>query len=265
MLSGWQMFTEEIRSQLVEVGSVGEETGASLDAGAPRIAVYDADGAPPRVVPVPESRLPELIDTLTTRTYDLAHQQGSRLPYTVLREVVENLIHAWFEDVVTTILDGGNTIRISDRGPGIEEKVKVLEPGFTTAGPKLKRYIKGVGSGLPVAKELLAHLDGLLEIEDNLGTGTVVTLSLPTSAPPPVIPSPPLSEAPLSERQLKILFLLVELGATGPSRLAKELSISASTAYRDLVVLEGFRLVRADTEGRRTITQEGLRHLDGVL
>lgn len=216
-------------------------------------------------MPVPESHLPELIDALTTRTYDLARQQGSRLPYTVLREVVENLIHAWFEDVVITILDGGNTIRISDRGPGIEEKAKAQEPGFTTAGPKLKRYIKGVGSGLPVAKELLAHLDGLLQIDDNLGTGTVVTLSVPTGGPPAAAPSPSPGRAALSDRQLRILFLLVELGATGPSRLAKELSISASTAYRDLVILEGLTFVRADAEGRRVITEEGLRHLDGVL
>lgn len=259
------MFTEEIRSQLVGAKSVGEEMSTSPDAGAPRIAVYDTIGAPPRVVPVPESRLPELIDALTTRTYDLAHQQGSRLPYTVLREVVENLIHAWFEDVVITILDGGNTIRISDRGPGIEEKAKALQPGFTTASPKLKHYIKGVGSGLPVARELLAHLDGLLEIEDNLGTGTVVTLSLPAGAPPAAPPSPASNKAPLSDRQLKILFLLVELGATGPSRLAKELSISPSTAYRDLVILEDLTLVKADAEGRRVITEEGLRHLDGVL
>lgn len=259
------MFAEEIRSQLAQEGLADADMGAPLEGGAPRIAVYDSVASPPRVVPVPETRLPDLIDVLTTRTYDLAHQQGSRLPYTILREVVENLIHAWFEDVVITILDGGNTIRISDRGPGIAEKSKALQPGFSTAGPALKRYIKGVGSGLPVAKELLAHLDGLLQIEDNLGTGTVVTLSMPATASGPEPPAPPPPVASLSTRQLKILFLLVELGATGPSRLAKELSISASTAYRDLRMLETLGLVSADAEGRRLITNEGLHHVDGVV
>lgn len=261
------MFTEDIRSQLVEETRQPVESVPPVDEGAPRIAVYDDAATPPRVVPVPESRLPDLIDALTTRTYDLAHQQGSRLPYTVLREVIENLIHAWFEDVVITILDGGNTIRISDRGPGIAEKEKALQPGFSTAGSSLKRYIKGVGSGLPVAKELLAHLDGILQIEDNLGQGTVVTLSLPGSRPAETAaqPTTPRLKAALSERQLKILFLVLELGGCGPSLLAKELSISPSTAYRDLVALEAMSLVAADAEGRRSITDEGLRHLDGVL
>ena len=96
-------------------------------------------------------------------------QQGSRFPYTVLREVIENLIHAFFKDVVITILDQGNTIRISDHGPGISNKDLALRPGFTTAGPEQKRYIRGVGSGLPIASESLAYLEGMLEIEDNLG------------------------------------------------------------------------------------------------
>ncbi|NLG67443.1 MAG: ATP-binding protein [Actinobacteria bacterium] len=260
------MFVDEIRQQLQRDPAESDAAAPiSHDETAPRIAVYDSVTAPPRVLSVPDTHLPDLIDALASKTYDLARQQGSRLPYTVLREVIENLIHAWFSDVVITILDDGNTIRIADRGPGIGDKAKAFRPGFSTAGPELKRFIKGVGSGLPIAKESLGLMEGMLDIEDNLGQGTVVTLKLPpTPAVQPPAPSPrPLAD--LSERQLKMLSLLLELGPVGPSRIGRELSISASTSYRDLVALEALGMVASGAGGRRSITKDGLHYLDRVL
>jgi anti-sigma regulatory factor (Ser/Thr protein kinase) len=260
------MFTDEILSQLSALADSGEDGTPGLgDESAPRIAVYDDPRTPPRTLSIPESRLPDLIDVLAGRTYDLARQQGSRIPYTVLRELMENLIHAAFTDVVITILDGGNTIRISDRGPGIPDKQRALDPGFTTAGPEVKRYIKGVGSGLPIARESLAHLHGILDIEDNLGAGTVVTVRMPHDHDDP--PSPPAthSRAKLTDRQLKVVLLLVELGPVGPTRIAQEMGVSPSTAYRDLVYLDGLGLVSSDSDGRRSVTGDGLQYLEAVL
>ncbi len=258
------MFLDEIKRQILDDHDNATDP-PNKDDTAPRIAVYDSATAPPRVVSVPETRLPDLIDTLASRTYDLAKQQGSRVPYMVLREVIENLIHAWFSDVVITILDDGNTIRIADRGPGITDKQKAVRPGFSTAGPDVKRYIKGVGSGLPIAQESLSLMQGILDIEDNLDQGTVVTLSLPSTHEPTAPTTNAASRPALPERQLKILFLLLELGPSGPSRIGRELAISASTSYRDLVALESLGLVGSTTEGRRSITKEGLQYLDGVL
>lgn len=252
--------------QLEAARSDGEDQVLSgTDETAPRIAVYDSRSAPPRVISVPAARLPDLIDVLASRTYELAREQGSRVPYTVLREIIENLIHAYFSDVVITILDDGCTIRIADRGPGIVDKEKALRPGFSTAGPELKRFIKGVGSGLVIAKESLELMDGMLTIEDNLGQGTVVTLTLPAAQPETPERSGRVARPALSDRQLKILFLLLELGACGPSRVARELSFSASTAYRELVALESLALVECDAQGRRSLTKEGIHYLDGVL
>ena len=93
----------------------------------------------------------------------------------MFRELIENLVHASFAGVVITILDGGNTLRVSDQGPGIPDKDAALRPGFTSADATAKRYIRGVGSGFSVVTETLAGLGGTLEIEDNLGRGTVVT------------------------------------------------------------------------------------------
>ena len=72
--------------------------------------------------------------------------------FVVFRELIENLVHASFREVVVTIMDGGNTLRISDRGPGILDKDAALRPGFTTATARMRKCIRGVGSGLAVAK-----------------------------------------------------------------------------------------------------------------
>ena len=42
----------------------------------------------------------------------------------------------------------------------------------------MKNYIRGVGSGLPIVREYLESSHGTITIEDNLGTGAVVTVSL---------------------------------------------------------------------------------------
>lgn len=103
---------------------------------------------------------------------------GGTIPYTVIREVSENFIHARFKEVVVSILDKGNTIRFADHGPGIPSKEKAQMPGFSSAVEPMKNYIRGVGSGLPIVREYLESSHGTITIEDNLGTGAVVTVSL---------------------------------------------------------------------------------------
>jgi hypothetical protein len=261
------LFTDDILAQLRSPEAIppGVELAAAADTGAPRIAVYDDARTSPRVVVVPETRLPDVIDAIAGRTYDLARQQGGRFPYTVLREVIENLIHAYFTDVVITILDQGNTVRISDRGPGIPDKDRALRPGFSTAGVAEKRFIRGVGSGLPIARESLAYLEGMLEIEDNLGSGTVVTLRLPPPPAASLVPPPARADAILNQRQLKVLLVILEVGPVGPTRVAKELKISPTTAYRDILVLEAAQFVSPGPGGKRAVTPEGLRYLDQSL
>jgi hypothetical protein len=238
----------------------------------PRIAVYGEAQAPPALLPLGiapeadrgESSIPSLIELLTTRAHALARDQGGAIPIGVFRELIENLVHACFAGVVITILDGGNTIRISDQGPGIPDKEAALRPGFTSADREAKRFIRGVGSGFSVARETLARLGGGLEIEDNLGRGTVVTAHVAPPLETPLTPAP----APaynLPERQLKILLLTVELAPVGPTRLAQELGVSTSTAYRDLVSLEQAGFVVCRPSGHRSATDAGLAYLEAVL
>ena len=112
----------------------------------PRIAVYEDTHRPPLVVSIAETRLPELVEAVTARVHDLAKEQGGRLPYPVLRELIDNLVHASFQGVVVTILDRGNTIRVSDRGPGIPDKDAALQPGFTSADAARRRRATGSAS-----------------------------------------------------------------------------------------------------------------------
>lgn len=144
-----------------------------------RIAVYDDTAAAPRVVVVDPQETRSYLEEITQTVTKLSHDQGGSIPFMVIREVVENLIHAYFQDPAISILDGGNTIRFADQGPGIREKARALEYGTTSATEEMKHYIRGVGSGLPYAQEYLEKKGGYLRIEDNIIAGTIVTIALP--------------------------------------------------------------------------------------
>ena len=268
-----------------------------------RVAVYDGAGAAPRVEDVSCPDVSTFIDQFATRIYSLAREAGGSIPYTVVREIAENLVHADFREPVASILDDGRTVRFSDQGPGISDKQRALLPGFTTASGSAKRFIRGVGSGLPIVQDYVRFNGGALLIEDNLGSGTVVTIrsgaapraaaslrnttdarsgSAPftTSAVPvggealwpnEFVREPASSSfAPpgmptLTFRQKQVLALVAESGGAGPSVVAKELLVGVSTAYRDLASLEDRGLVVSDDSGRRTVTDEGLRTLETFM
>lgn len=238
-----------------------------------RLAAYDSSTAAPRVIDLTSSNYEEFINLVSTKAYQLSQEKGGIIPFTAINEVVENLIHAGFNEAVVTILDDGNTIKISDQGPGIKKKENVFLLGFTTATSSMKKIIKGVGSGLRIAKDTLSSFGGDVTIEDNLQRGTVVTLRAPLNKGDAVAEpskqddqiSQPLNEIRLTDRQKRTLFLVTELGKAGPSKIAAELNISLSTAYRDLAYLENLNLVQSDEQGKRSLTTEGITQLDNIL
>ena len=245
-------------------GLDGELPGVPLGPEAPRIAIYDTLTSPPRVIAVEEKDLPALIASLAEKTYHYCREQGGQIPYTVLQELMENLLHACFRDVVITILDNGQTIRISDHGPGVDDKDRAFQPGFTTATALHRQIIRGVGSGLPVARESLQFLRGVLTVDDNLGGGAVFTIKMPAHAPEPGA-APHAPQVKLTTRQTKVLVLLMELGSSGPTAIAKELDFSSATAFRELVVLQDMGLIHSLGDGKRALREEGLRLLESIL
>jgi hypothetical protein len=231
---------------------------------APRIAIYDTLTSPPRVIAIEEEDLPALIASLAEKTYHYCREQGGQVPYSVIQELIENLLHAYFRDVVITILDNGQTIRISDHGPGVDDKDRAFQPGFTTATAYQRQIIRGVGSGLPLARESLQFLRGILTVEDNLGGGAVFTIKMPSAAEaPPATAGGP--EVKLTTRQTKVLVLLMELGSAGPTAIAKELGFSPATVFRELVVLQDMGLIHSLGDGKRALREDGLRLLESIL
>lgn len=237
------------------------------------------------VGPAPAS---DYIHALAGRVYELARQRGGPIPYTVVREVAENLVHAGFAEPVVSVLDDGHTIRFTDQGPGIPDKDRALEPGFTTATSDMKAFIRGVGSGLPIVNEFLSLSGGSLSIEDNLARGSVITLrarsprlaAVERDMPAPAGPirqhreeirelslldaeEPEGDGVRLTTRQKQVLALVLEEGSAGPSIVSRELGVGLSTAYRDLASLEDLGLIQADG-GKRTLTTQGLHFLGGM-
>ncbi|MDR7534733.1 MAG: ATP-binding protein [Armatimonadota bacterium] len=261
------MSLRTLLARLIEERRTPSPSASEDDEPEVRLAIYDSPLAEPQVISLRGDDFHTLVGEIATRTYTVSRERGGRVPYGVIREIVENLIHAYFRNATVTVLDDGNTIRVSDQGPGISDKNRALQPGFSTATAQMRRVIRGVGSGLPLARDQLTFLGGTLTIEDNLERGTVVTLSVRRDAASPS--SPPPDGLPLyphvTARQKKILLLIAELGTAGPTTIAKALDISHSTAYRELHALKTLRLVTDRGRGQRTLSEEGIALLENTF
>jgi hypothetical protein len=213
-----------------------------------RLATWSGPALPPVVEELEEADAATLVEAVCD-----AVAERSPLPVPAVREVVENLVHAGFRDAVVTVLDGGRTVRVSDHGPGIRDRERALEPGYTTADDDDREVILGVGAGLPFAAAAMAGLGGRLEIDDNLGGGTIVTLRLPADE------TASASEPVWGVAAREILALLLEIGAAAPARLADELGRSRAECGRELARLEHRGLVRREPGGVRALTEAGTR------
>ena len=240
-----------------------------------RIATYDDLKSAPRITKIDPAPTTEFIEKLTTTIYEQSHQAGGKIPYTLIREVSENYIHARFTEVVVSILDEGNTIRFADQGPGIAEKEKAQQPGFSSAIEPMKDYIRGVGSGLPIVKDYLDEKEGYISIEDNLVSGAVVTISLqkqPEQAKQeiktpiavqeerPKQPQPIKSLVPvplLSSREQQFVEILSTEGILSVTELSRLADCPMSSTYNTLVKLEQHGIVMKEAGKKRQLTDLG--------
>ncbi|MBQ9001181.1 MAG: histidine kinase [Eggerthellaceae bacterium] len=226
-----------------------------------RIALYDDLKSAPRITKIEPAGTTEYIENLTVTIYEQAKLAGGKIPYSVIREVSENFIHAQFREIVVSILDDGNTIRFADQGPGIQEKEKAQKPGFSSAIEPMKDYIRGVGSGFPIVKEYLDDREGSILIEDNLTSGAVVTISL-VAKPTPALstaatPAPiPLPRFQLTDREQEFVKYLYREGEARITDMI-ELGYSASTASNTFKTLEEQGLVEKLPNKKRTLTPLG--------
>ena len=78
--------------------------------------------------------------------------------------------------------DGSLALSVEDTGIGIREEniVKALTP-FVQVDSELNRRYQGTGLGLPLSKNLMELHGGRLEISSIYGSGTTVTIYLPST------------------------------------------------------------------------------------
>lgn len=241
-----------------------------------KIAVYPKSGEP-EVSEVSAASPRAASEKFSRLIMDKVRDSGGRVPEEALRELMENLVHAEFRGVVVSVLEDGNVVRISDKGPGIEHKERAFEFGFSGATPEAVREIRGVGAGLGIARAAAEKAGGTVEVEDNIGGGTVATVSVGEAVEEkedgklpvrPVLQRKYPDAVPkmnISERQEKVLITVLECGEVGPSTVAEKLEISVSTAYRDLSVLEEHGLVAGDESGKRIITPLGRDLIENIV
>jgi DNA-binding transcriptional ArsR family regulator len=241
-----------------------------------KVAVYPKSGEP-EVSEVSAASPRAASEKFSRLIMDKVRDSGGRVPEEALRELVENLVHAEFKAVVVSVLEDGNVVRISDKGPGIEHKERAFEFGFSGATPEAVREIRGVGAGLGIARAAAEKAGGTVRVEDNIGGGTVVTISVGEAVEEkedekPTVRAVPQRKYPdavpkmnISERQEKVLITVLECGEVGPSTVAEKLEISVSTAYRDLSVLEDHGLVAGDESGKRMITPLGRDLVENII
>ena len=241
-----------------------------------KIAVYPKSGEP-EVSEVSAASPRAASEKFSRLIMDKVRDSGGRVPEEALRELMENLVHAEFRGVVVSVLEDGNVVRISDKGPGIEHKERAFEFGFSGATPEAVREIRGVGAGLGIARAAAEKAGGTVEVEDNIGGGTVATVSVREAVEEkedgklpvrPVLQRKYPDAVPkmnISERQEKVLITVLECGEVGPSSVAEKLEISVSTAYRDLSVLEEHGLVAGDESGKRIITPLGRDLIENIV
>lgn len=241
-----------------------------------RVAVYPQSGEP-EVSEVSAASPRAASRKFSKIVTEKVKASGGRVPEEALQELIENLIHAEYRGVVISVLEEGNVVRISDKGPGIEQKERAFEFGFSGASPESLQEIRGVGAGLGIAREATEKAGGTLTIEDNIGCGIVATISMletpQTPSAPGLVDKPALQRRypdavprmNISERQQKVLITVLECGEVGPSTVAEKLEISVSTAYRDLSVLEEHGLVVVAESGKRMVTPLGRDLVEAII
>ena len=246
-----------------DIGGVSADYSEVLNPA--RVAVYDDPLIAPRIITIPPTTTTEFIQNLAVCIDEQARRLGGNISYTVILEVTENFIHAQFREIVVSILDGGNTIRFTDQGPGIADIEKAVRPGFTSAIEPMKHYIRGVGSGLPIVHDWVELKNGHITIDSNIGNGAAVTISLVEEPEPAQSSQEALSAAlVLGDKEKAILKQFAEQPLLGVTELATRTGLGPSSVSYQLKKLEESGLLASNAQKKRLLTPLGEEVLKAI-
>ena len=227
-----------------------------------RIAIYDDIQSLPRIIKIEPGNTKEFIQKLSEVVYQESQMAVGEIAFTAINQIVQNFIHASFNEIVVSILDKGNTIKFTDQGPGIENKEKAMEPGFSSASFHMKEYIDGVGFGLCYVKEYATLKKGTIKIEDNLSKGSVVTLCLHKN-----------SKVDIQEEKRHIILksneetIIKNFKAGERLRIIdikKLTDISCSSIYHALTNIEKYGFIEKLPNKRRVLTEKGFKYCQSL-
>ena len=124
-----------------------------------KVTVHKHFGEVPSLYCSP-SQINQVFLNLITNAADAIDEQG------------EIVIHSWADDESVSV-------SVSDTGCGIPDDVmdKVRDPFFTT-----KEVGKGTGLGLSIVDRIVSSHGGSLDIQSEVGKGTVITVTFPLQA-----------------------------------------------------------------------------------
>ncbi len=151
------------------------------------LAYQETDSEPPQITSIEHASPQAFVENLITAICQILEEKQSPIPSQVVAELVGNLAHADFRDIVITISDQGNLLTIGDHGPGISNKEQAFLLGYYGQPPeKYRELVRGVGAGLPLARHLMGSVGGELIVTDNLNGGTVVIARVPARLSEPL-------------------------------------------------------------------------------
>ena len=87
---------------------------------------------------------------------------------------INMVIHAGGGTASVTVDEERVTIRLTDKGPGIEDINKAMQEGWSTAPDSVRQLGFGAGMGLPNMK----RYSDTLEINSEVGKGTDITMTV---------------------------------------------------------------------------------------
>ena len=114
----------------------------------------------------------------TSKSHLLYGNEGSlhQAMLNILSNAVQAIEESGVIDINTSLSKQIVTILVSDTGSGIhsENMSKIFDPFFTT-----KEQGKGTGLGLSITHNIIEEHNGTIELESNIGRGSIVTIKLP--------------------------------------------------------------------------------------
>ena len=164
--------------RVTDIGLVVKEVLSLMDVSLPAtISVKATIDSPKMFVDADPSQIHQVVLNLCTNAFHSLRENGGHLEVQVNEEAINDERAA-----VLNIAPGRYvSIKVGDNGPGINPDIqdKIFDPFFTT-----KDITDGTGLGLAVVLGIVKGHHGGIEVQSDLGKGTVITVYLPYSEKP---------------------------------------------------------------------------------